>query len=151
MSNSLDPDQARRIVGPDLGPNWLPKLSADNTSRQRVKRHHAAKLFLRDKAVNETEMQVSSIHTEDVAKTGEVWENWGCSRTLRKKKGGKEAETGEVGETMDITVEVAKIVEAAVYVEMAGIVRRQKLRKLCGKTGLASSIEEVSETARKQR
>ena len=22
MSNSMDPDQARRIVGPDLGPNW---------------------------------------------------------------------------------------------------------------------------------
>ena len=38
MSNSLDPDQARRIVGPDLGPNCLPKLSADDTGRQRVKK-----------------------------------------------------------------------------------------------------------------
>ena len=37
MSNSLDPDQARRFVGPDLGPNCLPKLSADDTERQRVK------------------------------------------------------------------------------------------------------------------
>ena len=37
MSNSLDPDQARRIVGPDLGPNCLPRLSADVTGRQRVK------------------------------------------------------------------------------------------------------------------
>ena len=37
MSNSLDPDQAQRIVGPDLGPNCLPKLSADDTGRQRVK------------------------------------------------------------------------------------------------------------------
>ena len=37
MSNSLDPDQARRIVGPDLGPNCLPWLSADDTGRQRVK------------------------------------------------------------------------------------------------------------------
>ena len=36
MSNSLDPDQARRIVGPDLGPNCLPRLSADDTGRQRV-------------------------------------------------------------------------------------------------------------------
>ena len=36
MSNSLDPDQARRIVGPDLGPNCLPRLSADNTGTQRV-------------------------------------------------------------------------------------------------------------------
>ena len=37
MSNSLDPDQARQIVRPDLGPNCLPKLSADDTGRQRVK------------------------------------------------------------------------------------------------------------------
>ena len=42
MSNSLDPDQARRIVGPDLGPNCLPKLSADDTGRQRVKRNKDA-------------------------------------------------------------------------------------------------------------
>ena len=53
MSNSLDPDQARRFVGPDLGPNsdqarrfvgpdlgpnCLPRLSADDTGRQRVKK-----------------------------------------------------------------------------------------------------------------
>ena len=36
MSNSLDPDKARQFVGPGLGPNCLPRLSADNTSRQRV-------------------------------------------------------------------------------------------------------------------
>ena len=36
MSNSLDPDQARPFVGPDLGPNCLPKLSADDTGRQRL-------------------------------------------------------------------------------------------------------------------
>ena len=48
MSNSLDPDQARRFVGPDLGPNCLPRLSADDTGRQRVNKiekaysiHHA--------------------------------------------------------------------------------------------------------------
>ena len=35
--NSLDPDQARHSVGPDLGANCLQKLSADDTSRQRVK------------------------------------------------------------------------------------------------------------------
>ena len=29
MSNSLDPDQARRFVGPDLGQNCLPRLSVD--------------------------------------------------------------------------------------------------------------------------
>ena len=31
----MDPDQARCFVGPDLGPNCLQRLSADNTSRQR--------------------------------------------------------------------------------------------------------------------
>ena len=35
VSNSLDPDQARHFVGPDLGPNYLQRLSADDTSRQR--------------------------------------------------------------------------------------------------------------------
>ena len=33
VSNSLDPDQARRFVRPDLGPNCLQRLSADNRSR----------------------------------------------------------------------------------------------------------------------
>ena len=37
VSKSLDSDQARLYVGPDLGPNCLQKLSADDTSRQRVK------------------------------------------------------------------------------------------------------------------
>ena len=37
MSNSLDPDQARRSVGPDLVPNCLQKLSANDTMMQRVK------------------------------------------------------------------------------------------------------------------
>ena len=39
MSNSLDPDQARRYVGPGLGPDCLQRLPADDTSRQRVKRY----------------------------------------------------------------------------------------------------------------
>ena len=30
MSNSLDPDQDRHYVGPDLGPNCLQRLSADD-------------------------------------------------------------------------------------------------------------------------
>ena len=30
MSNGLDPDQDGYYVGPDLGPNCLPRLSADN-------------------------------------------------------------------------------------------------------------------------
>ena len=36
MSNSLDPDQARQNVGPDLSPNCLQMTSADDTSKQRV-------------------------------------------------------------------------------------------------------------------
>ena len=32
MSNSLDPDQARHFVGPDLDPNSLQRLSADNNN-----------------------------------------------------------------------------------------------------------------------
>ena len=30
---SMEPDQARHFVGPDLGPNCLQKLSADNCYR----------------------------------------------------------------------------------------------------------------------
>ena len=37
VSNSLDPDQARQFVGPDLGSNCLQKLSADDTRSKRVK------------------------------------------------------------------------------------------------------------------
>ena len=37
VSNSLDPDQARHFVGPDLGPNCFQRLSANDTSRQKVK------------------------------------------------------------------------------------------------------------------
>ena len=37
VSNSLDPDQERNSAGPDLVPNCLKKLSADDTGRQRVK------------------------------------------------------------------------------------------------------------------
>ena len=32
----MDQDQARRFVGPDLGPNCLQRLSADDISRQGV-------------------------------------------------------------------------------------------------------------------
>ena len=31
MSNSLDQDQARHFVGPDLGPKCLKRLSAEDT------------------------------------------------------------------------------------------------------------------------
>ena len=34
VSNSFDPDQAGHIVGFDLGPNCLKRLSADGTTRR---------------------------------------------------------------------------------------------------------------------
>ena len=44
--NSLDPDQARLFVGPDLGPNCLQRLSADDTSRQSVLKRLILCLYL---------------------------------------------------------------------------------------------------------
>ena len=37
VSNRLGPDQARPFVGPDLDPNILQKLSADDARRKKVK------------------------------------------------------------------------------------------------------------------
>ena len=37
VSNSFDPDQAQHFVRPDLGPNCLQMLSADDTCKQRIK------------------------------------------------------------------------------------------------------------------
>ena len=34
VSNNLDPDQTRRSIGPDLGPNCFQRLSADDKSCQ---------------------------------------------------------------------------------------------------------------------
>ena len=36
VSNSLDPDYARCLIEPNLGPNCLQRLSADDTSKYRV-------------------------------------------------------------------------------------------------------------------
>ena len=36
VSNSLEPDQARRLVGPDLDPNCLQRLIADDSNGQKV-------------------------------------------------------------------------------------------------------------------
>ena len=37
VSNSLDPDQNRHPVGPDLDPNCLQRLSTDNTRKELIK------------------------------------------------------------------------------------------------------------------
>ena len=41
MSNSLDLDQAQHFVRPDLGPNCLQRLSADDTHRRSVLHSHS--------------------------------------------------------------------------------------------------------------
>ena len=41
VSNSLDPDQAQHFVRPDLGPNCLQRLSADDSSRQRHEKSYS--------------------------------------------------------------------------------------------------------------
>ena len=49
VSNSLDPDQARQNVGPDLGPNCMQRLSADDTGRQKAMRNISEPLtFIRN-------------------------------------------------------------------------------------------------------
>ena len=61
MSNSLDPDQARQFVGPDLGPNCLPRLSADDTGRQRVKTWSAEKMDWNSNPQNILQMYLKGI------------------------------------------------------------------------------------------
>ena len=39
VSNSLDPDQARHFVGPDLYPNFLQRLSADDKNLSHWAKH----------------------------------------------------------------------------------------------------------------
>ena len=45
MSNSLDPQQDQCSVGPDLGLNYLQRLSADNKSRCKQGRVKRSVLF----------------------------------------------------------------------------------------------------------
>ena len=46
MANSLYPDQAQRFFEPDVGPNCLPRLLADDTGRKRVYIKPSQKLHL---------------------------------------------------------------------------------------------------------
>ena len=52
VSNSLDLDQARHFVGPDLGPNCLQKLSADDIRRQKVNHYTRSAPLLCDQYPN---------------------------------------------------------------------------------------------------
>ena len=56
MSNSLDLDQARHFVGPDLGPNCLQRLSADDTRRQKVNHYTTSAPLLCDQYPNPNEL-----------------------------------------------------------------------------------------------
>ena len=49
VSNGLDPDQALHFDRPDLGPNCLQGLSADDTSRQRIKDDYDTYIKIDDK------------------------------------------------------------------------------------------------------
>ena len=51
VSKSLDPDQARQNIGPDLGPNCLQMLSADGIGRQSVNGNLTVRIFSIHKTV----------------------------------------------------------------------------------------------------
>ena len=67
MSNSLDPDQARHFVGPDLDPNCLQRLSADDrfTCRQKVKYYQ--KIMQKHKLVWENINKSSDKNAEQIS------------------------------------------------------------------------------------
>ena len=52
VSNSLDPDQARRFVGPDLGPNCFQISSADDAAGIVADRKHSSTYWMRYRQVS---------------------------------------------------------------------------------------------------
>ena len=56
VSNSLDLAQARHFVGPELGPNCLQTLSADDTSWQRINALPSSLTYL---SCRQAELQIS--------------------------------------------------------------------------------------------
>ena len=48
MSNGLDQDQDRHSVGPDLGPNCLQMLSADDTRKELTRTDTWVVFFIKD-------------------------------------------------------------------------------------------------------
>ena len=60
MSNSLDQDQARHFVEPDLGPNCLQKLSADDTSMQKLRPFH---IYVKMKPYTKTKLIFIVFHS----------------------------------------------------------------------------------------
>ena len=56
MSNSLDLGQARHFVGPELGPNCLQRLSADDASWKRIDALPSSLTYL---SCRQAELQIS--------------------------------------------------------------------------------------------
>ena len=70
MSNSLDPDQARHFVGPDLGPNCLQRVSADDKScHQRLKSYCRFSAIF-DNGGNFCDFLFAFVHTKALLKSG---------------------------------------------------------------------------------
>ena len=61
MSNSLDPDQARRFVGPYLGPNCLQRLSAGGTIFLVVDRVNVFEIAVAEDGKNKIDFVLSLI------------------------------------------------------------------------------------------
>ena len=57
VSKSLDSDQVRHFFRPDLGPNCLQRLSADNSSRQSVKQSGISGKIFNDLGLVYTQLQ----------------------------------------------------------------------------------------------
>ena len=86
MSNSLDPDQARHFVGPDLGPNCLQKLSAESRAKiWPVKYIHQLlsilNLLVWFDFLHPIQQFFSHIGTVFLALTGTTEDKVSCSRT----------------------------------------------------------------------
>ena len=64
MSDSFDPDQAQLFVWPDLGPNCLQRLSADDTIKQIVNSPFSlnAQLVMVEKNEQETDCKAETVH-----------------------------------------------------------------------------------------
>ena len=80
MSKSLDPDQARHFVGPDLGPNCLQILSTDDTSRQRVSAGVVLERRNRERSGSVVEYLTRDRRAAGLSLTG-VTVSWSLSKT----------------------------------------------------------------------
>ena len=57
MSNDLGSDQAQPLCGPDLVPNHLQRLSADNTNRQQINPYKSSVHFMGQEQTVQTQIR----------------------------------------------------------------------------------------------